>query len=191
MATQDYVKSLVKLHDKNENRMIDGDELEGLRRPASLADANNDKVITIDELNARLSQTTSSSSSSTSGTAKTSSSGDEDEDRGRASTSSWKDAQRSGSSSASSSKRVLTWMGGGKTAEDAKSKRRTYRFTPAGERLPTGLPSWFKSQDKNGDGQVSMSEYSRSWSRSTVSKFERYDVDGDGVVTAKEAKTLE
>jgi hypothetical protein len=186
MATQDYVKGLVKLHDKNGNSMIDGDELKGLRPPASLADANNDKVVTIDELNAKFGQTSSSSSSSASAKPAASSEASKDRERGGSSD---KEGDRDGS--ASSSKRVLTWLGAAKPGDENKSKRRTYRFTPAAERLPTGLPSWFKSQDKNGDGQVSMSEYSRSWSRSTVSKFERYDLDGDGVVTAKEAKASE
>jgi hypothetical protein len=186
IATQDYVKGLVKLHDKNENRMIDGDELKGLRPPASLADANGDKVITIDELNAKFTQSASNSSASTTTKSIASSDATKDRDRGG---SSEKDDDSGGSPT--TSKRVLTWLGAGKPGEDAKSKRRTYRFTPAGERLPTGLPSWFKSQDKNGDGQVSMNEYSRSWSRSTVSKFERYDLDGEGVVTSKEAKKQE
>jgi hypothetical protein len=49
------------------------------------------------------------------------------------------------------------------------------------------LPGWFKSRDKNGDGQVLMSEYSRSWSSRMVREFEGYDKNGDGVVTPKEA----
>jgi hypothetical protein len=186
MAAQDYVKGLVKLHDKNANSMIDGDELKGLRPPASLADANNDKVITIDELNAKFAQPSASSSPSTSTKAASNSDAPKDRERGSSS-----DKEGGQGSSASSSKRVLTWLGAGQPGDDGKSKRRTYRFTPAAERLPTGLPSWFKSQDKNGDGQVSMSEYSRSWSRSTVSKFKRYDLDGDGIVTTKEAKAGE
>jgi hypothetical protein len=33
-----------------------------------------------------------------------------------------------------------------------------------------------------------MSEYSRSWTSSTVARFQGFDADGDGIVTAKEAK---
>ena len=40
---------------------------------------------------------------------------------------------------------------------------------------------------RNGDGQVSMSEYSRSWSSRTVAEFQRYDRNDDGMITAKEA----
>jgi hypothetical protein len=66
--------------------------------------------------------------------------------------------------------------------------KRTYRFTRGVDRLPTtGLPSWFKSRDSNNDGQVEMSEYSKAWSDRTVEEFHRYDVNNDGIVTAKEA----
>ena len=87
--------------------------------------------------------------------------------------------------------RVYTALvAGGKDGKAAteKEQKRTYRFSRGADRLPvTGLPSWFKSRDENGDGQVEMSEYSRSWSDRTVSEFGRYDLDSDGIVTAKEA----
>ena len=43
------------------------------------------------------------------------------------------------------------------------------------------------SNDRNGDGQVAMSEFSRTWSSRTVAEFQRYDRNGDGIITAKEA----
>ncbi len=213
MTMADYVKSLIEKHDKNGNKMLEGDELNALRPPASLADANGDKVITVDELMAKLaapssrSASSSTSSSSPSASSSTSasrgperrSSGDSDRDRdSERRDRGWSSRydrdsrdRRSGDSAktAANAKRVYMWTGtGGANAdEEKKADRKTYRFTPGNERLPTGLPSFFKSQDKNGDGQISMSEYSRTWSRSTVSKFEEYDLDGDGVITAKEA----
>ena len=82
-------------------------------------------------------------------------------------------------------KRVLTGTAGG-TGKDA-DKRHSYRFSKASDKLPTGLPSWFTSRDTNHDGQVSMSEYSRSITESTVAEFRRYDTNDDGMITAKEA----
>jgi hypothetical protein len=83
---------------------------------------------------------------------------------------------------------VFAGTAGGSAASSKEGeKRRTYRFTRPADHLPTNLPSWFKSRDANGDGQVSMSEYSRSWSSSMVSEFRRYDVNDDGIITAKEA----
>jgi hypothetical protein len=85
-------------------------------------------------------------------------------------------------------KRVLYGTAGGPTTAGKESdKRRSYRFSRATDKLPTGLPSWFGSRDSNHDGQVSMSEYSRTWSTSAVSDFRRYDLNDDGIVTAKEA----
>jgi hypothetical protein len=83
------------------------------------------------------------------------------------------------------SKRVLTGTAGG-IGKDA-DKRHSYRFSKATDKLPTGLPSWFTSRDTNRDGQVSMSEYSRSVSESMVAEFRRYDANDDGFITAKEA----
>lgn len=219
----DYAKGLVKQYDKNGNMMLDGDEVRELRGRAATADANNDKVVTVDELVARLSGSSTSNASTTSGGATSVSSAatttksdaaaatststkasesdsksgdDRDSDRrdrgGFFGSGRGRDRDRGSESdsksSSGTSSRVLTWLGA-KPGEKEATARRTYRFTPATEKLPTGLPSWFKSQDKNHDGQVSMSEYSRSWSKSTVAKFRSYDLNGDGVVTAKEAAT--
>jgi Ca2+-binding EF-hand superfamily protein len=48
------------------------------------------------------------------------------------------------------------------------------------------LPEWFIQKDKDEDGQVTMAEFSNSWSDATVAEFLRYDLDGDGVITPKE-----
>ena len=85
-------------------------------------------------------------------------------------------------------KRVFTGTAGGVAADSKEGdKRHSYRFRTAADRLPAGLPGWFKSKDANGDGQVAMNEYSRSWSKSSVADFRRYDLNDDGVVTSKEA----
>jgi len=65
--------------------------------------------------------------------------------------------------------------------------RKSYRFRTATERLPKGLPDWFAEKDADGDGQVSMSEFSSKWSDSTVEEFRRHDRNDDGVITPKEA----
>jgi len=54
--------------------------------------------------------------------------------------------------------------------------------------MPSGLPSWFTSKDANGDAQVSMSEYSKSWNDRTAAEFQKYDRDNDGIITPEEAK---
>jgi Ca2+-binding EF-hand superfamily protein len=65
------------------------------------------------------------------------------------------------------------------------NKRKSYRFKTTNERIA----SWrFASKDANGDGQVSMSEYSSSWSDRTAAEFQRYDHDNDGMITSDEVK---
>src|SRR5205823_2864293 len=83
--------------------------------------------------------------------------------------------------------RVLTGTAGGMASITKEGdKRHSYRFTSASDRKP-GLPSELKSRDANGDGQVSMSEFSRNWSSSTVDDFRRWDLNNDGIITPKEA----
>jgi hypothetical protein len=74
----------------------------------------------------------------------------------------------------------------GNTTKEGQTSRRSYRFMSAHERLNGSAKSWIVSRDKNDDGQVGMHEFSRSWSESKVREFQRYDQNGDGVITAAE-----
>lgn len=75
--------------------------------------------------------------------------------------------------------------GAGSKASDAGA-RKGYRFLTAAERLPQGLPEWFAGKDANGDGQVSMAEYARSWTDAVAAEFARYDLNNDGLITPQE-----
>jgi hypothetical protein len=176
MGNAEWAKSFIKDRDKNGNGMLEGAELEGLREPVASADRDSDKVITADEIVARIASRSNPGNSSAGG-------GSQRNSEQKSTT--------SGKSAAGSASRVYLGavaIGGEAGDKNDASKRRTYRFTPAMERLPTtGLPSWFKSRDRNKDGQVAMSEYSRNWSERLVNEFRRYDRNNDGVVTAKEA----
>ena len=66
------------------------------------------------------------------------------------------------------------------------SGRRSYRFPSPHDRLIGSAKSWIVSRDQNGDGQVAMHEFSRTWTESKVREFQRYDLNGDGIVTASE-----
>lgn len=65
--------------------------------------------------------------------------------------------------------------------------RKSFRFKTAHERLPTGIPAWFLEKDANTDGQVMMSEWTSSWSEEKARAFAEKDINGDGVITPKEA----
>ena len=168
--------------------MLEADERRSLRGAAAEADLNNDNVITVDELVAHL-----SSRRIAAATAPTGNDVDADDDSGSASrpaamVSDRRD-RRSGNrlerATARARQRVYTGSAG-----EAQAKRRQARIRIASrqptERLPAGLPSWFKSRDKNGDGQVAMSEYSRTWSKQQVAEFRSYDANDDGIITPKE-----
>jgi hypothetical protein len=170
----DYSKSLVKQYDKNENKMLEADERKELRGRAAEADLNKDNVITIDELVAHLSSSTPTTPTSTTSSSPSSA----------RSTSGGDDAK----SDSDKAKRVRYGSTGGAAASSKEGdKRHSYRFTPATQKLPSGLPGWFASKDSNRDGQVSMSEYSRSWSERSVADFRKIDVNDDGIITPKEA----
>jgi Ca2+-binding EF-hand superfamily protein len=60
------------------------------------------------------------------------------------------------------------------------------RFLMPTERLPQGLPEWFRAKDANGDGQVSMAEFATTWTDALVREFNSYDLNGDGMITPQE-----
>lgn len=59
------------------------------------------------------------------------------------------------------------------------------RYT-AWDHLPPGLPDWFLGGDADGDGQVSMAEFSTVWDDAKIAAFAQYDLNNDGVITARE-----
>ncbi|NUQ65110.1 MAG: hypothetical protein HUU20_21810 [Pirellulales bacterium] len=72
------------------------------------------------------------------------------------------------------------------SAAASSNDRKSYRFLRPQERLPDGLPGWFAQRDGNGDGQVAMAEYSRTWSDDSAREFVRMDLNADGFLTPRE-----
>lgn len=69
---------------------------------------------------------------------------------------------------------------------DVFNGRRSYRATSS-RSLPEGVPGFFSDKDVNGDGQVTMAEFSSEWTDDVVAKFFESDFNRDGVITAAEA----
>jgi Ca2+-binding EF-hand superfamily protein len=69
---------------------------------------------------------------------------------------------------------------------DPFNGRRSYRVN-APQRTPEGLPGYFTDRDQNGDGQISMAEFSSDWSDEVVAEFFGSDFNRDGVITTDEA----
>jgi hypothetical protein len=66
------------------------------------------------------------------------------------------------------------------------SRPRNQRFFVPPEAIPAGLPEWFAARDADGDGQLTLFEFSPQGVPTEVRDFSTWDVDGDGVVTASE-----
>ena len=75
----------------------------------------------------------------------------------------------------------------GRSAGSSGAGSGSYRFLMPQERLPDGLPEWYKSRDANADGQIRMSEFSTSqWSEKTLTEYYQFDLNKDGVITPGE-----
>ncbi len=77
-------------------------------------------------------------------------------------------------------------------AEDKKDLRKerfgdakSYRLTSSGSQA-SGLPSFFAAKDADGDGQVMMHEFSTAWNAEVLAEYLKWDLNSDGVITAKE-----
>jgi len=157
-----YAESLLRQYDKNKNGVLEKDEWMQMRGNWRDADTNGDGVITLDELTAKLANYSQSGST-------TSSSGS------------------SGSSAPSATSASSPGGSGSSSAGRDSAPRKSYRFLSPQERLPRGLPEWFLRKDADGDGQVTMAEYSQVWSEAMAREFAKYDLNGDGVITPEEA----
>jgi Ca2+-binding EF-hand superfamily protein len=69
---------------------------------------------------------------------------------------------------------------------DVFNGRKSYRIS-SGRSLPEGVPGFFTDRDANGDGQVTMAEFSDDWSDEVVARFFESDLNRDGVITSAEA----
>jgi len=146
-----YAKSLLKQYDKNRNGVLEKEEWKHMRGNPKGSDRNDDNVVTLEELTARLVSYSHRRS-------------------------------RSGSSHSRS---------GGSSSSDDGPKQPTYRFLRPKERLPDGLPKWFAEKDADGDGQVSMAEYSSYWTDAKAAEFSRLDANNDGTITPRECLAIE
>ncbi len=157
-----YAQSLLKQYDKNGNGKLEKEEWSRMRGDPKEADRNKDGIVTLDELTRRLA--------------------DYSRSRQKGSGSSHSSDSSSRDSSSSDSRRSHYHRS--RSSDEEKSKG--YRFLTPTERLPEGLPSWFTQRDADGDGQVSMAEYSQSWTKSKAAEFTKLDPNGDGVITPAE-----
>jgi len=65
---------------------------------------------------------------------------------------------------------------------------RPYHVLP--EKL-RGVPAWFVLRDKNGDGQISLTEFAPTLSPAAVNLFKQLDENGNGFIEPDEARNLQ
>ncbi len=68
----------------------------------------------------------------------------------------------------------------------AESRRRNTKFFVRPSRRLGKMPSWFLARDADGDGQLTLREFSAD-SPGRSREFEKIDRNGDGVLTPREA----
>lgn len=71
------------------------------------------------------------------------------------------------------------------TSRDA-SRPRDRKFYVPPSRMPKDLPAWFHSRDRDGDGQITLSEYAPAMTSALLAEFSQFDLDSDGVITVQE-----
>ena len=71
-------------------------------------------------------------------------------------------------------------------AVTAGPRRRDLQYFVPAKRLPAGLPDWFLTRDLDGDGQLTAAEFSPMGLAAELAEFAAYDLNADGILTAKE-----
>lgn len=180
-----YAESLLKQNDANSNGLLEKAEWAEVRSISKDTDTNNDGIVTLDELVAKLAGYGKSSSGSTASTTSSGSGGSPSSGGSSGSGSS------SGSSTSSRSNESGSRYGSSRLSSGKPGDRKSYRTLTAVERLPKGLPDWFARNDADADGQIQMSEYTTSWTDAKAEEFAKYDLNGDGFITVSECLKAE
>lgn len=189
-----YSERSFRYYDRNRDGKIDTEEMSRSRSSdLKQYDKNEDGELTVKELAVRYarmrldrekysksnrSSSSRSSSNSSNGTARYTFSSNPSQRGSYSFNRGSNSSSRSKSSSKASSSSTVP-------SDDRKS----YRFLTPAERLPSGVPQWFTDRDRDGDGQVQMSEYTDLWTDSLAEEFAGFDDNGDGIITPKEVMT--
>jgi len=184
-----FANSMMQRYDKNGSGVLEKSEWAGFRTDPSPGDTNKDGKLTKDELTKWMSSRFGQSRGG--GDSGRGSSGRGSSDRGSSDRgSSGRGSSGRGGSDRGGNERGSSGRGGsqgGRRGGDSNADTaESYRFKTLGERLPEGLPEWFKSNDGNGDGQIMMSEYAKNWNAQMLDSFDKFDFNADGVITPEE-----
>ncbi len=166
-----YAQYIVRQYDTNKTGQLEPDEWRSMQGQPQRADSNHDGLITLEEFAqycANYGAGRAIRLSTLPGDLAT-------HDGSRDSRSRGDDARSSDAAAPDASKATAN-------AEKQDRRRETKYFAS----LPSGVPQWFVQRDADGDGQLTLSEYSPKLLTSEIDEFNRYDSNRDGILTAQE-----
>lgn len=78
----------------------------------------------------------------------------------------------------------------GERGSKEKERPKSLRQLSTREKIEkeSGKPDWFTRDDKDADGQVSMSEFASTWDEGIVADFAKFDLNADGFITTIEVR---
>ena len=153
-------------YDRNRDGKIDSNEMKRSRYGADLPlyDRNRDGYITLNEMEYRYARRRVENSGSSAG-------------RSRAA------ASRHSERRSERKRDPDAWLW---SKRKGFGDRKSYRAVPAAKEALAGLPDWFARDDADGDGQVTMAEFSSTWSDAVLADYNQFDLNQDGVITPQE-----
>lgn len=164
-----YAQRVVRQYDVNKDGRLDTSEWPAMRGEPGLADLNHDGQITAEEF----AQYIADFSAGRAIRLATPASGQIVQGPGQ-------DAGLRGENSSSGESKTETDSGQGAQPRDV---RRDLKFFAS---LPAGVPPWFIERDTDGDGQLTLSEFSPKLHKAEVDEFNRHDLNRDGILTVQE-----
>ena len=167
-----YTGRLLRKHDSNHDGQLQENEYSRFLLKPELTDVNGDGILTLEEIAGRVADYSRNRSVRIIPPA---SSPLVAEDHKGSVVGDQPAADAEGSSTSNETK-------AGAPAE----RPRDLRFYVPKQRLPDGLPSWFVARDANGDGQLTLAEFSSAATSADLRQFAALDANGDGVITAAE-----
>ncbi len=178
---QRYAARLMSKYDLNGDRLLDQSEWIAMRGdPAGTMDLDGDGVITTDEIVTRVGVYGRRSLRVVPNmpvrTAETNTEGDDADGGAKVAYRVVPEGEQRADSTESPGSAELRMM-------------RRFFVTPS--QLPQGVAGWFLDNDADGDGQVTMAEFSANWTEVEAARFASYDLNSDGVITAAECAQAE
>ncbi|TVS16090.1 MAG: hypothetical protein EA424_14850, partial [Planctomycetaceae bacterium] len=166
-----------RYYDRNNDGRIDQEEMQRSRRGADLMqyDRNRDGVITLDEMEYRYARRRIEN------TRTAAAGGQGERDQGQ------QGGERRGRGGRDGGREGGEGRGQSNGNPSPYAALNSYRVVAPVERLPAGLPDWFYRNDADGDGQISMAEFSATWTEAVLEDFYQFDLNRDGLITPEEA----